>query len=258
MQCPTCRNDSPEDARFCVTCGASVSASTASGAPVEPAGEAPLITTRQDALKKLAQGIQALDAGEAEDAIECFTAVMAARPLLPLPTLKSAYFKRIDALRKLDRHEEADADEERWESLADALQLQITEERRAKPQKQAKVKRRSVGRTVSPNWRSSNKATLDELEKVGLVQRGIMGLAFLLLPLIVGIYEVPSGLYLLFAPVWVALGVTTVRPPGGIRERVLEVFGCLVILFVVVVISLIAFLCVYWVPDNCSNVDWRG
>ena len=77
------------------------------------------MTAKQVALIKLAEGTQALDAGSTERAIECFDAVMALDP--PQQVLRSAYLKRVDALWKLGRHHEAQADEKRWgEELAQA------------------------------------------------------------------------------------------------------------------------------------------
>lgn len=63
MKCPTCSSDNPEDARFCVACGTSLGASIASGAQVEPAREALLMTTEQDTPPQR-KGIQELDAVE--------------------------------------------------------------------------------------------------------------------------------------------------------------------------------------------------
>ena len=71
-----------------------------------------------DALKRLSEGNQLLQAGDTQESILRFNEVMALQP--NLQTLRGAYFGRVEALRRLGRHAEAWADEERWDSVAQA------------------------------------------------------------------------------------------------------------------------------------------
>ena len=76
------------------------------------------MSSDMDALKKLSEGMQLLGSGDLEEAIARFEEVLAFQP--GIESLRSAHFARLEALRKLGRHEEASAAEENWESVVQA------------------------------------------------------------------------------------------------------------------------------------------
>ena len=74
-----------------------------------------MTTSDMDALRKLSEGLQQFDTREFEGAIARFDEVIALRP--SPQALRNAYFKRLDALRELGRHDQAKTDEANWESV---------------------------------------------------------------------------------------------------------------------------------------------
>ena len=121
----------------------------------------------REALDKLSEGRRLMQARDFGGAIACFDEVMALNPE-PL-TLGSAHLNRLDALRKLGRHQEAEAAERNWESLRQTA-MQRSQQHLTK--QSAGAERRERLGQVGDRGRESGHATVRALALIARQEYG--------------------------------------------------------------------------------------
>ena len=183
------------------------------------------------ALDRLSEGKQMLEAGHCEGAVACFDEIMALDP--NPPTLASAHFNRLEALRKLGKDQEARAAEESWSLRTQpAIVRRALGTRRADPPVEGAIDLTSSATSVENNgggWGTLNGAprptpSLDGAAEGSSLHWGAViagGIAGVALAFVAGLVygAVAAGEELGGAEIAV-LVVSSSRVPGsGVRGR---------------------------------------